>query len=192
MPSHFPAHAYGGAGTRVGESWAARDRGESATLRAGEGASVPPPQPPGRRSGRFLHGLVDQIRRTGRRLLQGGRGQVRVELGHLGVRVPQDLLDLVQSPPAVHEHRGVGMSQIVDANMPQAGRVAQSVPDLLDGGVRLSRFPVDEHVLELALGVQPIQHTDGAVIQRHGAHLARFRVGGRNAPDTPFDIDVLP
>jgi hypothetical protein len=81
-----------GRGTRVGESGAGRDRGESAALRAGEGASVPPPQPPGRRSGRFLHGLVDQIRRTGRGLLQGGRGQVRVALGHLGVRVPRKRL----------------------------------------------------------------------------------------------------
>jgi hypothetical protein len=43
------------------------------------------PMAPDRRSGRFLHGLVDQIRRTGRGLLQGGRGQVRVALGHLGI-----------------------------------------------------------------------------------------------------------
>ena len=54
---------------------------------------------PVRHSGRFLHGLVDQIRRTGRGLLQGGRGQVRVALGHLGIRVPQDLLHLVRVRP---------------------------------------------------------------------------------------------
>ena len=148
--------------------------------------------PPGRHSGRLLHGLVDQIRRTGRRLLQGGRGQVRVPLGHLGIRVPQDLLHLEQSTAAIHEHRGIGVPQIVDADVPQAGLVAQSVPDLLDGGVRLTRFHIDEQVHELILGIKTVQDTDGAVIQWHGAHFARLAIDRGDAPYSPFHIDVLP
>ena len=83
------------------------------------------------------------------------------------------------------------MSQVVSADVPQAGRFAQSVPDFVDGGVGLTGSPVDEYV-QLALGVQPVQHTDGAVIQRHGTHLARLAIGRRDAPDPLFDNDVLP
>jgi hypothetical protein len=61
-----------------------------------------------------------------------------------------------------------------------------------DGGVGLFRFPVDEHVLELALGIQLVQGADGAVIQRHGTHPARLAVGGWDAPDPPLDIDMPP
>ena len=64
------------------------------------------------------------------------------------------------------------MPQIVDADVFQAGLLAQSIPDLPNRGVGQACFPVDEHMRERALGIQLVQDTDGAVIQRHGAHLA--------------------
>ena len=65
--------------------------------------SLTPPEPV-RHSGRFLHGLIDQIRRTGRRLLQSGRGQMRVAHGHLGIRVSHPSLTVARTFSRVLEN----------------------------------------------------------------------------------------
>ena len=105
-----------GRSTRIRESGAAADCGERRTQRAGEGASVPRPLSP-ETLRRLPPRIADHIIRAVSRLLQRALGEMRVALRHARVRMPQDLLDLIEGPPAVHEEGGILVPQIVDAQM---------------------------------------------------------------------------
>lgn len=65
---------------------------------------------------RWLLGrLRDLLRGTVGSVLQGAGRQVRVTLRHARVRMAQDLLHLIQAATTVHEHRGMLVAQVVDA-----------------------------------------------------------------------------
>ena len=58
--------------------------------------------------------------------------QMRVSLRCADVGVAEQLLDLVDRATFVHERRGVGMAQIVKADVLQPGKFARLFPAMLN------------------------------------------------------------
>lgn len=106
-----------------------------------------------------------------RGVLQGPGGQVAVSLRDLGLAVLEDLLHLVERTPRIHQEAGIRVCQIVDAKMGESCLGPYAFPHFVDRGVGLSGLPVDEQILKLVLGIECVQHLDGAVFQGNGPGL---------------------
>lgn len=81
---------------------------------------------------------------------------MRVPFRHLSVRMPKDLLDLVDGMARVDQERSELMPKVMKPQVRQFGLYAQSPPDFVHRSQTLAGLQVNEQMGRLTLGVQTI------------------------------------
>ncbi len=77
----------------------------------------------------------------------------------------ENLLDLIQRPAIIDQEAGEAMSQIVNAHLRQIRFPTEAIPHLGYGGIGLARLLIDEHMLELPLGIDYLENLQCTIIQ---------------------------